>query len=224
MTYRKRTFFAFIVILALMGVAFIFGLRHPRQMALDASEAFDKNNGESEETLAGRSLLFVIAPKNFRDEELLTTKSILESKGVKATIASTTRDTVVGMLGAKVLPEKLISNVDLSKYDGVVFVGGSGTTMLWDNRTAHKLAVEAKESGKIVAAICFGPVILARAGILKNCNATVSPSVSEEIERYGAHYTGKPVAICGRIITANGPKSVELFAEAIEKLLMQMEK
>ena len=224
MTYRKRTFFAFATIIIVIGIAVLLGLHHPRRLALDASEAFSNDNSRQSKPLDGISLLFVIAPKNFRDEELLTTKALLEKDGAKTTIVSTTLDTVVGMLGAKVVPDGLLSNADILKYDGIVFVGGSGTTVLWDNANAHKIAVEAHNSGKVVAAICFGPVILARAGLLKNCNATVSSSVSKELEKHAAKYTGKQVAICGNIVTANGPRAVNLFAAGIEKMLLQMKK
>ncbi len=224
MTYRKRTFAAFLAVIIIIGIVFLFGFNHPSRLTLDASEIFENNAPRQSKSLDGTTFLFVIAPKNFRDEELLTTKALLEKDGAKTTVVSTTSDTVVGMLGAKIVPDGLLSDVDLSKYDGVVFVGGSGTTVLWDNPVAHKIAIEANKSGKIVAAICYGPIILARAGILKNCNATVSPSVSKEIEKYGADYTGKEIAICGNIVTANGPKAVEVFAESIEKMLLQMER
>jgi len=68
----------------------------------------------------------VIASQDFRDEELLTPKEILENKGVKVTIASSSLDTATGMLGAKVKPDILIEDVNVNDFDAVIFVGGAG--------------------------------------------------------------------------------------------------
>ncbi len=176
---------------------------------------------KEEKPLSGKKVLFVVAPKNFRDEELLETEKILSGYGAKSTLASTTKGNVVGMLGAVVRPNALLSEVDPKDYDVVVFVGGSGCPVLWDNEDAHRIAQEAYKAGKLVAAICLAPVILARAGLLKDCKATVFETAKGELVKGGAKYVEKSVVRCGRIITANGPKAVRRFAEAIKEALTE---
>jgi protease I len=81
------------------------------------------------------------------------------------------------------------------------------------------------QSGKVVAAICLAPAVLARAGILKGKKATYyeSPASFREMKIGGAVLTNAPVVKDGRIITANGPTASQAFADAIVKALTSVE-
>ncbi|HPO91625.1 MAG TPA: DJ-1/PfpI family protein, partial [Victivallales bacterium] len=70
--------------------------------------------------------LMIIAENNFRDEELLIPKKILEENNIKVIISSTTIQTVTGMLKAKIKPDILLNDVNASDYDAIIFVGGIG--------------------------------------------------------------------------------------------------
>jgi len=71
-----------------------------------------------------KSVLIVIAPKDFRDEELFEPKKIFEEKGIRVNITSTTTDTARGMLGRTVKPDITISEAKLDEYEAIVVVGG----------------------------------------------------------------------------------------------------
>jgi len=68
----------------------------------------------------------MIAAKDFRDEELLKPKEVLEAQGVKVVLVSTTRDETRGMRGTKVKPDLLLSELKVDDYATIVFVGGDG--------------------------------------------------------------------------------------------------
>jgi protease I len=171
------------------------------------------------QTLSGKKVLFVIAPKDFRDEELFEPQKYLQKLGATVKIASSKIDTIAGMLGGKAYSELIVETVKSKDFDAIIYVGGIGAQTLWDNVGAQKLAKSAYKEGKIVGAICLAPVIIARAGILKTCSATCTPSAKSELEKTGAKYTGKDIEICGKIITADGPASSKKFGEAIAKML-----
>lgn len=165
-------------------------------------------------------VLLIIAPENFRDEELLHTKEELERAGAKTTIASTKTGEVRGMLGARVTPDTKLDQVRVDDYDAVVFVGGSGSAVYFKDNRAISIASEAFSKGKKVCAICIAPVILANAGVLKGKRATVWPDKCiQMIESKGATYTGKPVEVDGNVITAPGPEAAREFGRAIAKAL-----
>ncbi len=165
-------------------------------------------------------VLLVIAPENFRDEELLHTKAELERAGAKTTIASTKTGEARGMLGARVMPNLMLDQVKVDDYDAVIFVGGSGSAVYFNDKRAISIAKEASDKGKIVCAICIAPVILANAGVLKGKRATVWPDKCiQMIESKGATYTGKPVEVDGNVITAPGPEAAREFGRAIAKAL-----
>jgi len=207
MMMRRR--FAFVLVVLTLALALLVSCG-PKATPTPVAEA---------EELSGKKVVMIIASRDFRDEELSVPRSYLEGKGATVIVASSSLDPAKGMLGSQVKPQMLISDIKVDEYDAIVFVGGVGAEEYWDNPTAHTLAREAVEKGKILAAICIAPVTLARAGVLKGKKATVFPKVSAELEAAGASYTGRTVERDGNIITANGPKAAEEFAREIARAL-----
>ncbi len=178
--------------------------------------------GGKMEKLKGKKIVMIIAPENFRDEEYQIPKEIFESYGISVTTASTRIGKAKGMLGAEVNVEYTTLDLRPSDFDAVVVVGGVGSRdYLWNSPEVINFVKKAYELEKIVAAICLSPVVLAKAGILKDKNATVYPDreAIELLKENGANYTGKGVEVDGTIVTGNGPKMAKHFAEEIVKLL-----
>jgi protease I len=167
-----------------------------------------------------KSAVMIVAQENFRDEELLQPKEILERNGIEVKIASTTLKEIKGMLGAKVKPDILLSSVDFRKFDAVIFIGGAGASQYWDDPLAHDLARLAQSNNKVLAAICIAPVVLAKAGVLKGRRATVWQSEAKQLETLGADYTARPVEKDANIITAAGPFAAREFGEEISRTLL----
>jgi protease I len=168
----------------------------------------------------GKKVLMVVAPENFRDEELFDTRSQLEDAGIEVRIASTKKGTVRGMLGGTVRPDFTLDEVKVEDWDAIVFVGGTGCQVYFDNEEVLSLAKTAAEQGKKVCAICIAPVILANAGLLENRKATVWDGVFKEmLENKGAKYVNKSVVVDENIITANGPEAAKEFGRTIAKRL-----
>jgi len=168
-------------------------------------------------------VLFVIAPSDFRDEELSHPMQIIRAAGFQTVIASTSMNEAKGMLGARVKPDILVSNASMKDYAAVVFIGGQGveTNDLPGNADVVRLAREANSSGKVVAAVCIAPRILASAGIVKGRRVTsfADDETVSSLKRAGANYTGRGVEVDGRMITADGPSSAREFGEEIVKAL-----
>jgi protease I len=162
-----------------------------------------------------KPVLMIIAPDHFRDEELFETRAEIEKSGFKTVLASTHKGECVGTKGGKATAELKIDDVDSTDYESVVFVGGNGSKVYFKHEKAHTIAQEMYEQGKIVSAICIGPVILAEAGLLRNKKATVYESEINTIKELGATYTGEPVTQDGRLITGNGPATSSLFGKTI---------
>jgi protease I len=168
-----------------------------------------------------KNVLIIIASKNFRDEEFEEPYKIL-SKIANITIASSSLKEAKGMLGKVVKPNITINDVDVRKYDAVIFVGGSGATEYFENDIALEIARKAYENNKIIGAICIAPVILANSGILNGKKATVwNGEFVKILKEKGAIYTGNDVEIDGKIITANGPNAAKKFGEKIYEMLQK---
>jgi len=173
----------------------------------------------AQEPGAMKKAVIIIAAGDFRDEEFLEPKEILEKNGVKTTVASTILTPVKGVLGAEVSPDILVKDINIKDFDAIIFVGGIGASQYWDDPLAHGLARKAAAQNRIVAAICIAPVTLARAGILKGKEATVFTYEAKELRAGGANYTARPVEKDGNIITASGPASAREFGQQIIEAL-----
>ncbi|MEM2899463.1 MAG: DJ-1/PfpI family protein [Thermoplasmata archaeon] len=171
-----------------------------------------------------KRILMIIAPRDFRDEELFEPKEIFEKAGHSVTVASTKTGTIKGMLGGTVNVSTTIDKIDMKDFDGLIFVGGMGTEELFENPRAHKLAKDASASSKPIGAICIAPSILAKSGVLKGKNATVwaGEKYKNILKESGAILKGEEVVRDGKIVTANGPKAAKKFATTFLTLFGNM--
>lgn len=166
----------------------------------------------------------IVAFKNFRDEEYFIPKEMFERAGAKVTTASTAVGTAIGVHGGETQSTEILEDLDVSNYDAVVFVGGAGSHALLDNADAHRIAQEAQKLDKVLAAICFAPTILARAGVLFGKKATVWSSPMDKsavniLKEEGALYQETPVVVDGNLVTARGPEVAKEFGEEVMNLL-----
>lgn len=166
-----------------------------------------------------KPILMVIAPQQFRDEELFETIEVLEACGLSTIIASKQKGICKGKLGGEAMAEVALEDAKASDYEAVVFVGGMGSEVFFNDPIAHDLAWEMYADEKIVSAICIAPVILANAGLLNGKKATVFPDGATVLEKCGAQYTAEAVTVDGRIITGNGPASSRLFGQTVADII-----
>lgn len=162
--------------------------------------------------------VFIIAPKDFRDEELLQPKQLLEAAGIECKVASTQRD-CTGMLGARVTADLTVKEIKEKDFDALVLVGGGGSAAYWNDQVALSLANTFYKAGKPTCAICLATGTLANAGLVRGKKATGWPDTRELVEKNGGTYTGADVEADGLLITAKGPHAARAFGQKIlEKL------
>lgn len=168
--------------------------------------------------MPNKKVLIFIANNNFRDEEYFEPKKILENNSIATTTIGLEIGTATGSQGGQASCELdvdyLLENQDrLMDYVALIFIGGSGMSELVDNEKLFKLTQAAADINMIIGAICVAPVLLARAGILRQKKATVFPDQEniEDLVNNGAEYTGEEITQDSNIITANGPKSCYKF-------------
>lgn len=147
-------------------------------------------------------VLFVIAPSDFRDEELFDAKSAVEKAGYATAIASTSMDTAKGMLGGTAKPDILVEEANVDDYEAIVFVGGGGVEehLLYEDDAVLDLARSAYEKGKIVGAICIAPRILAKADLVDGKKVTSFGDATTKgmLSEAGGIFTGSSVEQDGK--------------------------
>ena len=164
-------------------------------------------------------ILMVIAPEQFRDEEYTEPREVFEKAGIEVTVVSARLGKAVGKFGLEVQVDKLLKETHATDYDAIVFVGGTGSRIYFDDPEAHRLIREAETGERIIGAICAAPGTLAKTGLLKGKRATSYIEESEILKQGGALFTGKSVEVDGRVITGDGPKSATAWGEKIVEML-----
>ncbi len=126
--------------------------------------------------------------------------------------------TIRASRGVKLLADDLWTeeSAQATGHDAIVIVGGlQGTrTLCSDSRVLEALRAFARQ-GKLIGAICAGPLVLQAAGILDGCQFTCYPGVESEIK--GAIHRNEPIVHdqAHRLITSQGPGTAFLFSLAI---------
>ena len=169
-------------------------------------------------------IAIIIAFRDFRDEEYFIPKEVLESTGAEIKTVSTEKGIAIGSQGGEANVDIVLSEIKVSDFDAVVFIGGPGAPKYLDNEISYKISQDVVSQGKVLAAICISPTILAKAGVLSGKNATVwsSPldkSAIKILEQNSVIYQKDSVVVDGKIVTANGPSVAEEFGKAIVSLL-----
>ena len=164
-------------------------------------------------------VLMVIAPQKFREEEFLIPKSTFQENNIEVFTCAKDVSSAVSTDGLTINTDKILSEVDLNNIDALVFVGGPGATIYFNDLQIFNLLKKAVEKGKILGAIWIAPSILANAGVLKNIKATCYPSERNNLSKQGAILLPEHVVVDNLIVTADGPKSSKDFANEIVKLL-----
>lgn len=179
---------------------------------------------EIKKEMKEKKAALIIAFKDFQDEEYFIPKQVLKSGGSRITTVSSELGKALGTYGGEVNVDLTLDKLKVDDYDAIIFIGGSGTLKYTEDETCWKIAQESVQKEKILGAICVGPVILARAGILSGKKATVwsSPldkSAVKVLKEEGAIFEDTEIVQDENIITANGPQAARKFGETILRAL-----
>ncbi len=173
-----------------------------------------------------KKIALIIASKDFRDEEYFQTKEVLERKGFKIKTFSNEKGIAIGRFGGEVQVDDIINNLNVDDFEAVVFIGGMGAVQFLDDEVSYKIAKQTLEKGKVLAAICIAPTILAKAGVLQGKKCTVwssnmDKSAIKTIKENGGIYEEKNVVIDGNIITADNFEAAQLFGQSIAEACLK---
>ena len=165
------------------------------------------------------SIVIVLPVEKFSEEEYLIAKKIFEKAGKSVFVAADSNTICSGDNGLKVGTDTNFFNINEKNFAAIVLIGGKGIDIYKDNHSLHRIVNSFHKFGKVVAAICRAPVVLANAGLLTNISATCWPENKNELIALGIDYQDKKIVKAGNIITAEGPRSAEQFAETILNMI-----
>jgi putative intracellular protease/amidase len=166
-------------------------------------------------TAKAKQALLVIFPY-FPEPEYSAMRSILENKGVKVVVASSSVDPMPGYeKKLTVKPDMLLSQVRTEEYDAIVFIGRYGYP--GDNADAIRIAKEGAAESKVLAASDYGVMTLVKANLLKA--KKIATDIGEFwTQKAGASKSAASVERDGIIITGSRGASHQ-FAETVAAAL-----
>lgn len=162
--------------------------------------------------------------EGFEEIEAVVVIDVLRRAGITVTTAATANErNVTASRGVVLVADALWHDIDTANYDAIILPGGGpGTKRLAANKSVCETVAAFNAQGKIVAAICAAPIVLAAAGILGGRAVTCYPSCETVLT--GARYTAKEaVVIDGNVITSQGPGTSFAFSLALVERLTDKE-
>lgn len=159
--------------------------------------------------------------ENMADFEIVLTLHCLRNKGeIQPVMISENREPVTAQSGMRIVPDLAISGISeeiLAESVGLLIPGGPISP---EQNEICPMIRRMAGDGKLVAAMCFAPQFLGRAGILNDHKFTASCG-KEYIKRLGCedpfvweNFENKRLVVDGNVLTAQG----NAFVDAAEKI------
>ena len=144
---------------------------------------------------------------------------ILRRAGVEVTIAAVGGEKIVkSARQISVVADALAEELDYTVFDACILPGGiPGVPNLKADATVRRVCWDFAAEGKVVAAICAAPSVLAQYGLLAGRRATCYPGFENRCT--GAHMVDADVVTDGPITTGRALGAAIPFALELVRLL-----
>lgn len=155
----------------------------------------------------------MILADGVEEVEAVAPVDLLRRAGVEVTLAAAQDDwAIAGRNGMELRAEKPLAACSGDGYDAIVIPGGPGHKALRANARVVNLVRDQVGAGKLVGAICAGPLVLLDAGVLAGRRYTAHPSTRAELPEAE---TDSPVVRDGLVITSQGAGTAVAFGLAL---------
>lgn len=159
----------------------------------------------------------LLLAEGFEEIEALGTVDVLRRMNIQVITSALTDRQVTGSHQITATADTVLAEVDSSQFDAVILPGGlPGASYLYDDERVIELLKNFAAAGKITAAICAAPMVLDKAGLLKNGKFTMYPAA--DLCKHlsdGKRPLPDPVCVDGTVITGKGPGATFEFAGAV---------
>jgi len=118
--------------------------------------------------------------------------------------------------------DRTADQVKVSDYDAVFIPGGAwNPDNLRNDKDVIRFIRDFNKAGKLIAAICHAPVVLASADILKGRRITGYWNIQVDLKNAGGTVVEATVVTDGNLVTSRHPIDVADFSKAVENWLMK---
>jgi putative intracellular protease/amidase len=154
---------------------------------------------------------FILVYESFVQYEVILTSLFMKTKGDIVTVGIDGSE-VTSHEGFKIKPHMKLSDLNLDEVDLFVIPGGEHVN-IYGNPLLIKTLQGLNKKGKVIAAICSGPVHLAKAGLLDGKRYTSYKLPQCKGDFKNAMRLEDNVVVDGNIVTAKAEGYVDLALE-----------
>jgi protease I len=153
----------------------------------------------------------------FEDSELTVPYERLQSGGHNVVLIGThPGEELRGKRGqATVRVELVARDLEPDSFEALVIPGGYFPDGLRLDENIVEFVRRFGATGKTIAAICHGPLLLIEAGLVKGRTMTSWPSLQDDLENAGATWVDREVVEDGNFVTSRKPDDLDAFCDAI---------
>lgn len=170
-------------------------------------------------------MVVVFLADGFEEVEALAPVDLMRRAGLEVVMAGVTGMEVTGSHGISVKADVAADKVEFSQVQAMMLPGGlPGTHRLEESPAVQACIDHCVGEGKLVAAICAAPSILAHKGLLQGKNATAFPNFQKDLEEGGATISSEFVCRDGQFLTGRGMGVATQFGLALVEALVSREK
>ncbi|MBF0111004.1 MAG: DJ-1/PfpI family protein [Magnetococcales bacterium] len=170
------------------------------------------------------SKVLVPLAEGFEELEAVTIIDILRRADIDVVIAGLREGPVRGSRRTVIVPDVVLDLVVDDGFDAIVLPGGMpGSQNLNDDPRIHRLLERLSREGRITAAICAAPLVLATAGLLRGRRGTSFPGAISRELMAGMDYQENAVIVDGTVVTSRGPGTAMDFSLTLVEMLMGMD-
>ena len=164
-------------------------------------------------------MIYLLLGTGFEETEAVAPLDLMRRAGISVATVGINGKIVTGSHGIPIQADIELGELDLTQLEGIILPGGlKGVASIRASREAMEAIRFAWENGKLTAAICAGPTVLADLGIPDGRNATCYPGCEPQMG--SANMVPDAAAVTdGKLITGTSAGCAIPFGLAIVSAL-----
>lgn len=157
----------------------------------------------------------IMVEKLYDDREFWYPYLRMKEAGAEVTIVGSGKGPYAGKAGIEAKEDVSADKVNGADFDAVIIPGGYSPDHMRRTPAMVEFVRQAGQAGRVVAAVCHGPWMLASAGLCKGRTVTGFFSIKDDLINAGAEYVDREVVNDKRVITSRHPEDLPAFCRTI---------
>ncbi len=163
-----------------------------------------------------KGLAVILAENTYENLELHYPRLRLEEAGYEVKVVAPKKgETYASKEGYPAVSDADFDEIDPKTVKILVVPGGFAPDKLRRYPSCARLVAQAWEAGAVVGSICHAGWVPISAKIVKGLRLTSVPAIKDDLINAGAEWVDEPCVTDGRFVSAQVPKDLPAFMQAI---------